>query len=63
MGRSGVGVEVGGGLSEAVLGSVAVATGRVSSTLVAQYAEADGIAGAARGRAPRAFSVVQFIDR
>lgn len=46
-----MGVEVGGGLSETALGSVAVATGRVSSTLVAQYAEADGIAGAARGGA------------
>ena len=54
MGRSGVGVEVGGGLSEAVLGSVAVATGRVSSTLVAQYAGADGMAGVARGRASHA---------
>ena len=54
MGRSGVGVEVGGGLSEAALGSAAVAIGRVTSTLVAQYAGADGIAGVARGRASHA---------
>ena len=51
---SGVGVDVGGGLIRAVLGTVAVATGGVSSTLVAQYAGADGIAGVARGRASHA---------
>ena len=54
MGWSGVGVDVGGGPIRAVLGAVAVATGRVSSTLVAQYAGAGGIAGVERGRAPHA---------
>ena len=54
MGWSGVGVGVGGGLIRAALGAVAAATGGVSSTLVAQYAGADGIAGVARGRASHA---------